>query len=147
LISLLLQYGCTARDDRQLHQPQWRRLTELAAGSMPPAVIEKVIAKVKAGETVPDSAVAKMVADIKERTREDSRLSPRLNPIARAWMKATKRQQRDFALKFRSDVVRAQQQHDLAERRALSRPEARSAAATAPDDGLDIPECLRRVAP
>ena len=72
------------------------------------------------------------------------------NPIASAWNKATREQQREFALGYYKEIRRAQQKDGLTEHWALS-PEqqrvkeiANHAEATVPDDGLDIPDFLRR---
>ena len=135
----------------------------LAARSTPPVVVEKVIAKTVAGQAVTEKMVADMIATIKERRTEDRRLSPRLNPIARAWIQAKEAQRREFAIDYQADIIRAQQQHELsaeqsrikaiADRAEAASDRKRDAGTTSAVDPLstsdmpDIPEFLRRSAP
>jgi DUF3102 family protein len=70
-------------------------------------------------------------------SKDEKWLSPTLNPISRAWIKASDAQRRQFAGSYAADILRAQQ------REASLMPAPPHSA----DADLDIPDFLRRTPP
>lgn len=84
--------------------------------------------------------------------RRDEKGRPKVNEISLAWLHATQKHRREFALQYRTEIMRAQQSGGLAGpaadraeavRLAADRAEERSQSTAA--DPLDIPAELRRV--
>lgn len=99
--------------------------------------------------------MAKQKEERAAKRREEKR-RPRVNEIIHAWIHATQKQRRDFALSYRTEIMRAQQSaglagpaadHAEAVRLAADRAEDRSQSTATTDDGLDIPVEFRRAQP